>query len=472
MVYDSNIHNILNVFMKNTNFNYTSLNQKCRFALNQSMANDAMHISFKCFLHEFRLDVVFRLRCVYFIFVTLLTVGLNLFVIVTNARKLRKFMFENGEKIMRCSSSILYYKTNMTFMSNAVADLTTGLLIMTFTYVSILFEFERWPFSVETCFLWILLNFSCGSCSLLHMLILAHDRLMSLKYPYQSKNLQISFSNLSAMKSEMWLHFFKLVSAWIFSVLLWILLTSVAFKKIHLDNKQYTCELHELDGFIILPHSIIVYFLPILLIISFYALSYYHLHVNLKSLITSKQTCMKDKQLFGRLHRNLTDPIIRHASDKIKPPFKCYSYLKNPNATKEAKTDKEVEFTISTSFGALTHTGNTGEPYQDSTRSMSLHAKRYTKSIAHSEIRVLKRLVFITLVFLVCWLPWCIIWNYQAFNGAHSIKGEVYEVAVLLAHANSFVNPLVIIFTNAKYRRKFKSVFGNLGRHNKRANTI
>jgi hypothetical protein len=199
------------------------------------------------------------------------------------------------------------------------------------------------------------------------MLIIAFDRFASLKNPFKLNNLQLSINIWNLQHSQLKVHFVKLVFAWFCSFLFWMPLFIAGY-----EEQNDTCFL-QMNGLIILIHSIFIYFLPFVLILLLYGLSFYHLHKNIRS------------------------------------------------------------FEVST--------------------------KSYTRKLAKSEIRVLKRLVFITTSFLVCWMPWTIVWNYEHLIQVNNISYEVYLTAFLLSYANSFINPLTIIFTNTRYLIRFKQAF-------------
>jgi hypothetical protein len=375
----------------------TSSNSTCRFGYRNSL-----EFSWKCFAHEFELSWGFRLKAIYFTLAVLLTIALNMFIIYTNLRQyLETANGKNGKKAtIRCSVSILYFKTNMSFTSNAIADLICGSVIMTFTHISILFE--HWPFTVNACLVWSILDFSTGTCSIFHMLIIAHDRLLSLKNPFKLSNLHMSMNGATIMNAELRKHFVKLLGAWFCAFLFWVpLLVPVLLKQNPVD--YYTCDI-SLSGHVTLPHSFIVYFLPISLILLFYFLSFYYLHKNLKNLVTKKSQELPI-QIPKNLKRNKTESDLKSSAIDKKLTFEFDSIgTMSKSATFEQQIDDQEN-----DQSQIYH-------FKEVIQKVFIRPKPEVKSQSRSnsktlqlhknEIKVFKRLLFITTTFLICWLPW------------------------------------------------------------------
>ncbi len=442
-----------------------NMTEKCRFG-----ARNSLEFSWQCFIFAFESDWSFRLKTFYFITTIILTVTLNLFIIFKNLNQFQSFRTvhtKKKKKIISSSLSVLYYKTNMSFTSNAIADLICGSTIMTFTYISILFE--HWPFTVNWCLAWSISDFSIGTCSLLHMLIIAHDRLMSLKNPFKQSNLQISTHNMNVMKSELRSHFCKLLVAWFCAFLFWTpLLVPTMIKQNPVD--YYTCDV-SLSGSIILPHSFLVYFLPIIFILVFYFLSFYYLHKNLKKLVTNNHHHHhypeENIKVLKTMRRNMTDPNLNSAGKSKHLKFALDSLRTQDNPFSKSsecikfidQSDEPVhDYSHAVNFDETCDNLNSEDSMQAKIKrkanSFGLNIRSTMKSLPKNEIKVFKRLLFITTAFLVCWLPWCIIWNYQAFHGYDSVPVALSLASFLLAYANSFINPLTIIFTNSRYRTR------------------
>ncbi|CAD5125920.1 unnamed protein product [Dimorphilus gyrociliatus] len=65
----------------------------------------------------------------------------------------------------------------------------------------------------------------------------------------------------------------------------------------------------------------------------------------------------------------------------------------------------------------------------------------------------------IILVFLLCWLPWTIVWPIMTFH-ENWIPNWLYEWASWAAYINSGINPFVYVFSN----RDFRMAFSRIGR--------
>ena len=74
-------------------------------------------------------------------------------------------------------------------------------------------------------------------------------------------------------------------------------------------------------------------------------------------------------------------------------------------------------------------------------------------SVSTRERNVTYKLGFIMVTFLVCWLPFSILWPLSSIIGIQNINNNVYLFSFWLAYANSFFTPVILLYNNAKYRQ-------------------
>lgn len=84
------------------------------------------------------------------------------------------------------------------------------------------------------------------------------------------------------------------------------------------------------------------------------------------------------------------------------------------------------------------------------------NGKGRKKTEQHS--RVLRTLGVIILMFLACWLPFCIMWPMVAFCN-DCVNPVAYENSYWLAYVNSTINPLLYFVCNRDFRTALKSLF-------------
>ncbi len=340
---------------QDTSGSSSSPNNTCIFGDSRSLV-----YSWRCFETEFQASWYVRSMLFYSLLMIILTSTLNIIVIVYIIKLFWKFRSKTNTKITRTPLSILFYKTNMSFVSNAFVDLVYCWLGMPLRYVSILFG--HWPFSDDTCRVFIMFVFPLSTCSMLHVLIIAYDRFMSLKRPFKSTNLQRSVHNFIFLKNEMRFQMFKLVMAYFIAFFAWMPLFALNLDPNMIERTKCYMNL-KINGYILLGHSVFVYYLPILAIISLYGLSFYYLRQNVKKVQRSKEI----------------------------------------------------------------------------------------NSYRRREAKVLKRLVIVTLMFLSCWLPFCVVWNYRGINGFASVPQRIVSLVQLLKYFNALINPMIVIITNLRY---------------------
>ncbi|OWA51758.1 putative Melatonin receptor type 1A [Hypsibius exemplaris] len=87
-----------------------------------------------------------------------------------------------------------------------------------------------------------------------------------------------------------------------------------------------------------------------------------------------------------------------------------------------------------------------------------LHKKRSQKAgFTVDDVKLAKTLFAAFLVFLICWLP------FSLFVLAHepaAIPRWVYVLAIIMAHGNSAVNPILYGVTNEKFREGYRTILG------------
>ncbi|CAD5113096.1 unnamed protein product [Dimorphilus gyrociliatus] len=72
--------------------------------------------------------------------------------------------------------------------------------------------------------------------------------------------------------------------------------------------------------------------------------------------------------------------------------------------------------------------------------------------------RVLRTLGVIILMFLVCWLPFCIMWPMVAYCN-DCVNPVAYENSYWLAYVNSTINPLLYFVCNRDFRTALRNLF-------------
>ena len=73
------------------------------------------------------------------------------------------------------------------------------------------------------------------------------------------------------------------------------------------------------------------------------------------------------------------------------------------------------------------------------------------------ERRIFVTVSCILLTYLVCWIPFHIVFDIMIFN-KDIVPDEVFYMAFILAYINSTINPLLYAYSNREFRAAFKKV--------------
>ena len=211
--------------------------------------DDKIFFSFSCFLFKLATDYNFAILTIIFFLIIFFDIFLNLIILISIINN------KSRKRVDKC------------FMSNAFADLSMGLFVMPCTAISILFN--HFPFGKYICFIWILLDFTFGTVSMLHIMFISYDRYLSVSKPL--KYTQKTTTNDSQLTITRLPTSAIISIIWIVSVILWLPpIFYLKLQDLKSDVTLFDCTI-KMNRFLIVPHSILVYFLPMLLILIFYS---------------------------------------------------------------------------------------------------------------------------------------------------------------------------------------------------------
>lgn len=221
--------------------------EKCLLTNSTNTTNtERINFTLGCFWQKLCNDYYFLFLTCLFIFIITIDILLNL--IILSSILLEKFKT----------------RVDLCFMSNAFADLLMGVIIMPLTALYTLFG--HFPFGPYVCFLWNCLDFTAGTTSMLHLSLISFDRYLSVSKPlkYTNKHRAENRFSVHGLPTSL-----ILILIWFFSCTAWIPVL-LYFKSTELRSSESSqCDING-SPIIILPHSLVVYYLPMFLIIYFY----------------------------------------------------------------------------------------------------------------------------------------------------------------------------------------------------------
>lgn len=164
-------------------------------------------------------------------------------------------------------------RLDICFISNAFSDLLIGLFVLPVLAAYSLFGFI--PLNESTCSTWIIFELTINTTSMLHFTYISYDRYLSVLKPvkYSSNNRHT-------------ITYIILIMLYVVSALCWlpliVFLKSKNFTKQNMfsltelnqtnrnKTEVYNCRF-ELMPSIIVPHSVIIFYVPMILIFAFYS---------------------------------------------------------------------------------------------------------------------------------------------------------------------------------------------------------
>ena len=296
------------------------------------------------------------------------------------------------EKSLRTTSS-LYIVSLAIVDANVGATVMLGMLIYTF--------YGYWPLGFTLCTIWMSVDFTSCTVSMLHLILVAHDRYVALVHPLDYKT---SRTSKDALK--------RLSVAWVVGILGWA--PAIIVYKMTSATTETGC-FYLPSKLYVLIQSCAAYFIPIIIMLYFYA------------------RCLRVLRL---------------------------RYLKTAaNNSEGAGTQPYVissaEFSVSTTNNASAAVSNTTS---GNSANEAQHAVMKAKlSKQQQQLRSVRTLGVVIAGFLLCWLPFCFMWPITIWQPG-SIPLRLYEVAYWYTYINSTINPCLYFLSNKDFRDAFKKL--------------
>lgn len=485
---------------------YTNL-FKCFLSGNNSQF---LKFSFECFYEKLKTDYYFLFLTCLFVFFILVDIALNF--------------------ILLSSIFVEKFKTrvDICFMSNAFADLLMGLIIMPFTAIYTLFG--HFPFNSYVCFIWNCLDFTTGTTSMLHLALISFDRYLSVSKPlkYTNKHRTDNRFSVHGLPTSL-----ILIFIWFFSCTAWIpVLLYFKSTDIHESQSINQCTI---DGSptIIVPHSVLVYYLPMFLIIYFYSKTIKIVNEKIKRrknhvagsaptrfccIVKTLRSRKESIQLleaktdtdFSKLSKSdTTINNVRCQNRSISLENNLNKSLENSKHLNQLyKLQKSLNRTYNSSINLhLTNETNDESSMQkrnlkkpNSGSDLPKNNKKDTKTkfgrlrpkfkisitssfsmsiLAKKEKSVTYKLGMIMITFIFSWAPFCVLWSLvslcKKWQSMCFVSDNLYIVSFWLAYFNSIFTPLILLYNNKKYRKSvslFKSYLSKNNASNNSSNQL
>ena len=340
---------------------------------------------------------------------------------------------------------ILRYKrlqnaTNYILLSLAIADLTVSILVM---IPSMIYDIrKKWTFGELFCKFYNSFDITCCTASILHLLLVAVDRYVAIFKPLSYRNM-VRKLHVFAMVTIVWLLSLCISFIPIFSGLNLISLTNPVNSTIEQLLNETTDDKCQIEAN--LPYAIVSsslsFYIPLILMTIVYAqifvvarrqasliaeTDYYHYYVN-----SNNNSCTvmgghrKSEDLNSRVCSNLVTSNKSYSCTNIETTAAASRRLQNEkqNEIKRKRRTKDTKAikTLGIIMGACNF----------SSKSFFLIFE-----------------TFISGIFILCWLPFFVMYIYVAACPQCGLNTIVERLITWIGYVNSFINPIVYALTN------------------------
>ena len=281
----------------------------------------------------------------------------------------------------------LHTTSGLYMFSLAVVDGIVGILVM--PAMTVYTVYGMWPLSQFLCTVWVCIDFVCCTVSMLHFLLLAHDRFRAIYRPMQYS--QISSVSSYALNRIAW--------AWMVGVGVWLPIIFY-YRAVYLPV-ELDCFYTPTPLYVVIQASL-VYYIPLVLIMIIYTACVNRLRQRFRTIAGTHQ-------------------------------------VQQPSAM------------VTTGTAATTSTA--ADPYTLQLEKEQQRRRRH--------VRRLRLLGILLLAFLVCWLPFSILWPISAYC-PDCISTNAYQYSYWSAYINSTINPILYFCFHRDFRNAFRLMWGKM----------
>lgn len=379
---------------------------------------------------------------------------------------------------------------NFFIVSLAVADLTVAVLVMPLNVAySIL---ARWPFGIHVCKMWLTSDVMCCTASILNLCAIALDRFWAITDP-------INYAQKRTLKRVL----LMIAGVWIVSLIIssppligwndWPGPTEF--------HKEQKCKLTERQGYVVYS-SLGSFFIPLFIM----TIVYVEIFIATKRRLRERAQASKLNAFVNRTNvqnnkagqdRESVSSETNHNETTLDIPVNGkVKDKKNKKSKKKKKGEKEIEKEVylkpvlvhEDSFTDNADTSgshrknsipSTSDPNaipmlpspqtNNKTTSASINKKPGTvyqfieekqRISLSKERRAARTLGIIMGVFVVCWLPFFLMYVIIPFCDTCCPSIYVINFITWLGYINSALNPIIYTIFNLDFRRAFKKLLG------------
>ncbi|XP_061734850.1 5-hydroxytryptamine receptor 1F [Nerophis ophidion] len=327
----------------------------------------------------------------------------------------------------------LHHPANYLICSLAVTDLLVAVLVMPFSIVYI--QKESWLMGQALCTLWLSVDITCCTCSILHLAAIAIDRYRAITDAVEYSRKRTG-ARAGAMVAVVWL-LSILISL---PPLLW---------------RHYSGDADEKDQCIILHHHMAftlystlgAFYIPLLLILILYYKIYraaQTLYMRREASRASRQSCMTNGSMIPSSYPGEDKDRGPRSPELVSPRDKSFSDPSTEEPPRERARISVKKFHCKS---------RRHESRSESRRSQLSQGPRISGS---RERKAASTLGLIIGAFVICWLPFFVKEVIVNTCGSCSTSVETADFLTWLGYLNSLINPLIYTIFNEDFKKAFQ----------------
>ncbi|XP_061826626.1 5-hydroxytryptamine receptor 1F [Nerophis lumbriciformis] len=327
----------------------------------------------------------------------------------------------------------LHHPANYLICSLAVTDLLVAVLVMPFSIVYI--QKESWLMGQALCTLWLSVDITCCTCSILHLAAIAIDRYRAITDAVEYSRKRTG-ARAGAMVAVVWL-LSILISL---PPLLW---------------RHYSGDAEEKDQCIILHHHMAftlystfgAFYIPLLLILILYYKIYraaQTLYMRREASRASRQSCMTNGSMIPSSYPAADMDTGPQSPEPVSPQDKSFSDPSTEEPPRERARISVKKFHCKS---------RRHESRSESRRSQLSQGPRISGS---RERKAASTLGLIIGAFVICWLPFFVQEVIVNTCGSCSTSVETANFLTWLGYLNSLINPLIYTIFNEDFKKAFQ----------------
>ncbi|KAJ8013000.1 hypothetical protein DPEC_G00048750 [Dallia pectoralis] len=321
----------------------------------------------------------------------------------------------------------LHHPANYLICSLAVTDLLVAILVMPFSILYI--QRESWVMGEAMCYVWLSVDVTCCTCSILHLAAIALDRYRAITdaVAYSQKRTGLRAGITVAV-------------VWLLSIL--ISLPPLLWRNHGGEPEPDQCLITHHHIAFTLYSTLGAFYIPLLLILSLY----YKIYRAAQTLYLRRGASK------GSQHSS----TINGTSLPSYPLDEDPRNAENPNYPEKSNSDPSIEG----DRARITMKSQRSESRREHERSL-----RRQRISGTRERRAASTLGLILGAFVVCWLPFFLKEVIVNTCGSCSTSMQMADFLTWLGYLNSLINPLIYTIFNKDFKKAFQKMVRCSQRH-------